>query len=74
MLTHRRRAGGAVADPGSIAGSPAANSELAPVPLSRRTWTTYNYVAIWMGMSHNISSYLLASGLIVLGMSCCRRS
>src|SRR5882724_3987849 len=58
-----------LADPASIAASPYANSELAPVPLSRRTWTTYNYVAIWMGMSHNISSYLLASGLIVLGMS-----
>src|ERR1700756_5247033 len=56
-------------DPASIASSPYANPELIPVPLKKRTWTTYNYVAIWMGMSHNISSYLLASGLIVLGMS-----
>src|SRR5512142_1230326 len=58
-----------LANPASITPSPYANAELVPVPLSKRTWTTYNYVAIWMGMSHNISSYLLASGLIVLGMS-----
>jgi NCS1 family nucleobase:cation symporter-1 len=57
-----------LADPASITSSPYANAELTPIPLSKRTWTTYNYVAIWMGMSHNISSYLLASGLIALGM------
>ncbi len=57
-----------LADPGSIANSPYANAELLPVPLTKRTWTTYNYVAIWMGMAHNIPSYLLASGLIALGM------
>src|SRR6478672_992997 len=57
-----------LADPASIAASPYANPELTPVPVAKRTWTTYNFVAIWMGMSHNISSYLLASGLIALGM------
>ena len=55
-------------DPASITASPYANPELVPVPLAKRTWTTYNYVAIWMGMSHNVTSYLLASGLIALGM------
>ncbi|HSZ41081.1 MAG TPA: NCS1 family nucleobase:cation symporter-1 [Trebonia sp.] len=58
-----------LADPASIAHSRYANAELVPVPLSQRKWSTYNYVAIWMGMSHNITSYLLASGLIVLGMN-----
>jgi len=58
-----------LADPQSIASSRYANSELAPVPIAKRTWTTYNFTALWMGMSHNVSSYLLASGLIVLGMS-----
>src|ERR1700749_2179342 len=57
-----------LADPAAVTSSPYANAELTPIPLSRRTWTTYNYVAIWMGMSHNVSSYLLASGLIALGM------
>jgi NCS1 family nucleobase:cation symporter-1 len=57
-----------LADPASITASPYANPELVPVPLAKRTWTTYNFVAIWMGMSHNVTSYLLASGLIALGM------
>jgi NCS1 family nucleobase:cation symporter-1 len=51
-----------LADPASIAASPHANAELLPVPVSKRTWTTYNYIAIWMGMAHNVPSYLLASG------------
>ena len=58
-----------LADPAAITASPYANDELAPVPLSRRTWTTYNYLALWMGMAHNIPRYLLASGLIALGMN-----
>src|SRR2546430_7130391 len=44
------------------------NPELAPVPVERRTWTTYNYFALWMGMAHNIPSYTLAASLILLGM------
>ena len=40
-----------------------------PGPGGQRTWTTYNYSALWMGMAHNIPSYLLASGLIALGMN-----
>jgi NCS1 family nucleobase:cation symporter-1 len=46
-----------------------ANGDLAPLPLARRTWTTYNYAALWIGMSHNIPTYLLASGLIAVGMN-----
>ncbi|WP_414940507.1 NCS1 family nucleobase:cation symporter-1 [Amycolatopsis sp. cmx-11-51] len=44
------------------------NEELAPVPVEKRTWTTYNYFALWMGMAHNIPSYALAASLIALGM------
>lgn len=51
-----------------IENSPYTNDDLAPVPVERRTWTTYNYAALWIGMAHNIPSYLLASGLIALGM------
>src|SRR5919201_4077629 len=58
-----------LADTAAIGASRYENPELAPVPVARRTWTTYNYIALWMGMAHNIPSYLLASGLIVLGMS-----
>ena len=45
------------------------NGDLAPVPIERRTWNTYNYAALWIGMSHNIPSYLLASGLIAVGFN-----
>jgi NCS1 family nucleobase:cation symporter-1 len=51
-----------------IAQSTFYNPELAPVPVERRTWTTYNYFALWMGMAHNIPSYTLAASLIALGM------
>jgi NCS1 family nucleobase:cation symporter-1 len=56
-------------DQSSVTGSPYANPELAPTRIEERTWTTYNYTALWMGMAHNIPSYLLASGLIALGMN-----
>jgi NCS1 family nucleobase:cation symporter-1 len=45
------------------------NEELAPVPVEKRTWSTYNYFALWMGMAHNIPSYALAASLIALGMN-----
>ncbi|MGW2477871.1 NCS1 family nucleobase:cation symporter-1 [Streptomyces sp. NPDC001665] len=44
------------------------NADLLPVPLARRVWTTYNFTALWVGMAHNIPSWLLASGLVALGM------
>ena len=28
--------------------SPLYNPDLAPVPVSRRKWTTYNYAALWI--------------------------
>ena len=43
--------------------------DLAPVPIEKRTWTTYNYLALWVGMAINIPTWLLASGLIALGMA-----
>jgi len=45
------------------------NVDLAPVPITRRNWTTYNYLALWVGMSINIPSWLLASGLVDQGMA-----
>ena len=44
------------------------NEELSPVPVERRTWRTYNFAALWIGMAHNIPSWTLASGLVALGM------
>src|SRR5439155_18925 len=45
------------------------NDDLAPVPLARRTWSTYNYAALWVGMAHCIPTYMLASGLMASGMN-----
>ncbi|MFE9840376.1 NCS1 family nucleobase:cation symporter-1 [Streptomyces goshikiensis] len=45
-----------------------ANDDLLPVPVGARRWTTYNFAALWVGMAHNIPSWLLASGLVALGM------
>jgi NCS1 family nucleobase:cation symporter-1 len=58
-----------LADAAALAGNRFANAELAPLPLAKRRWTTYNFFALWMGMAHNIPSYLLASGLIAIGMN-----
>ncbi|XVV06796.1 NCS1 family nucleobase:cation symporter-1 [Actinosynnema sp. CA-248983] len=55
-------------DHSAISDSPHYNPELAPVPLEQRTWTTYNFFALWMGMAHNIPSYTLAASLVALGM------
>jgi NCS1 family nucleobase:cation symporter-1 len=45
-----------------------ANADLRPVAIERRTWSTYNYLALWVGMAHCIPSWTLASGLVALGM------
>src|SRR6202041_62710 len=45
------------------------NEDLAPVPLSRRTWGLYNYASLWVAMSVCIPTYMLASGLIAGGMN-----
>jgi NCS1 family nucleobase:cation symporter-1 len=53
----------------TITSSSLYNEDLAPVPPQRRTWGTYNYAALWISMSVNIPTYLLASGMIAGGMS-----
>ena len=45
------------------------NKDLAPIPTERRTWSTYNYAALWISMSVNIPTYMLASGMIAGGMN-----
>ena len=45
------------------------NKDLAPIPRSQRTWGTYNYAALWVAMSVNIPTYMLASAMIAGGMN-----
>ncbi len=55
--------------PADIAHSPLFNGDLAPTPLARRNWSTYNFAALWISMAHCIPTYLLAGGLIAVGMN-----
>ena len=57
--------------------SPLSNPDLAPTVLpgepapaiaEPRTWGTYNYAALWVSMSVNILTYMLAASLIQGGM------
>ena len=45
------------------------SEDLAPIPLSKRTWNTWNYTALWISMSLCIPTYMLASSLIEGGMN-----
>ena len=54
--------------PDDVRSSPLWNRDLAPTDPSRRTWSTYNIAALWIGMSVVITTYTLASGLMEQGM------
>ena len=56
-------------DAETIRSSSLYNKDLAPVVLNRRTWGTYAYAALWISMSVNIPTYMLASGMIAGGMN-----
>ncbi|MEK7952444.1 NCS1 family nucleobase:cation symporter-1 [Luteolibacter soli] len=45
------------------------NEDLAPVPPERRTWTYWNFAALWVSMAACIPTYMLASGLVEKGMN-----
>jgi len=45
------------------------NPDLAPIPMEKRSWGTYNYASLWVAMSVCIPTYMLASGLIAGGMN-----
>ncbi|MES2305330.1 MAG: NCS1 family nucleobase:cation symporter-1 [Gemmatimonadota bacterium] len=49
--------------------SPLWNEDLSPTSPERRTWSTYNIAALWIGMSVVITTYTLASGLMQQGMN-----
>jgi NCS1 family nucleobase:cation symporter-1 len=52
-----------------IADSSLINEDLAPIPVSKRKWGTWNYAALWISMSLCIPTYMLASSLIGGGMN-----
>ncbi len=52
-----------------IESSPLYNEDLAPATAERRHWGTYNFAALWISMSVNILTYMLAASLIQGGMN-----
>ena len=49
--------------PTEMTNSPLYNPDLAPTPMARRTWTTYNFAALWIAMAHCLPTHMLAGGL-----------
>lgn len=45
------------------------NADLAPTSPAQRTWTAYNYAALWMGMAHCMPTWLMAGSLYNLGLN-----
>ena len=45
------------------------SEDLAPIKAQNRSWTTWNYAALWISMSLCIPTYMLSSSLIEGGMN-----
>ena len=45
------------------------NDDLAPTPAAARTWSARDMASLWVGMVACVPTYMLAGGLIDLGMS-----
>ncbi|HEY3801604.1 MAG TPA: NCS1 family nucleobase:cation symporter-1 [Kofleriaceae bacterium] len=56
-------------DPDALRASPLYNHDLAPVPVAKRTWNTWDFSALWISMAHCIPTYTLASTMIGLGLA-----
>lgn len=52
-----------------VSSSPLWNHDLAPTTIAKRTWSTWNIAALWIGMSVVITTYTLAGGFIEAGMN-----
>jgi NCS1 family nucleobase:cation symporter-1 len=49
--------------------SPRYNHDLAPTRVADRTWTTWDFSALWVSMAHCIPTYTLAGTLIAAGLN-----
>ena len=45
------------------------SEDLAPIPPSQRTWSTWNLATLWIGMAVCIPTYMLAASMITDGIS-----
>ena len=56
-------------EPPPIPPSRYAGQDLLPTPLSARTWNSWHFASLWVGMSVCIPTYMLAAALIQAGLS-----
>ena len=47
----------------------ASNADFDPIPPSKRTWTTFAYVAYWMADAWAVSNWEVASSMIAVGLN-----
>ncbi len=45
------------------------NDDIAPTPASARRWSVFNMASLWIGMVVCVPTYMLAGGLVEMGMS-----
>jgi len=45
------------------------NEDLTPVPPEQRTWTAFNFSALWLGMVHNIFGFTVSGSMMATGFS-----
>ena len=56
-------------EPPRIPASRYAGRGLVPTPLSERTWNSWHFASLWVGMSVCIPTYMLSAALIQAGLS-----
>ncbi len=55
--------------PSELESSPLSGEDMVPIPHENRTWSMWNMTALWIGMAVCIPTYLLASNMILSGIS-----
>ncbi|MEO8841670.1 MAG: NCS1 family nucleobase:cation symporter-1 [Kofleriaceae bacterium] len=56
-------------NPEELSGSPLYNHDLAPIAIKARTWSTWDYSALWISMAHCIPTYMFAAAMISSGLA-----
>jgi NCS1 family nucleobase:cation symporter-1 len=56
-------------NPETLEGSPLYSHDLAPIAISARTWSTWDYSALWISMAHCIPTYMFAAAMISNGLA-----
>jgi NCS1 family nucleobase:cation symporter-1 len=58
-----------IAPPDTLPDSSLLNDDLAPTPLSQRSWNRWHIASLWVGMSVCIPTYMLAASMVEAGMN-----